>query len=107
MNERDIDTPRLVADLKTLALQARALKARLRRRWTRPMADEQLELHGLARRATALCILRAHTRGRLHVTKRPRDGLAPDAEWDAHSYNARIAARVAREYGGLVSDADA
>ena len=85
MFETPIDLARLKHDLRALAAQSKALKALLRQRWTRPMADEQRALAALRRRATRLCVLRASLRGRLHL------------HIDVAEHQ-KIAARAAREY---------
>lgn len=83
LNVRHIDVERLRRDLSAQAHQARALKHVLRSTWTKPMADEQRALAELRRHITRLCILRAHLRGRRHLS--------------SHDH-ARIAEHVAREY---------
>ena len=86
MFETTVDLTRLKHDLRAAAARAKALKALLRRRWTRPMADEQRALAALRKRTTRLCVLRASLRGRLHLQV-------------AVAEQQKIAARAAREYG--------
>lgn len=81
----NIDTVRLVADLKELAAKSRGLKTLLGATWTRPMADEQKELVRVRRSTTELCVLRAFARGRSHTR-------------ESHEWHARVAERVAKDY---------
>jgi hypothetical protein len=83
------------AHLAELAQQAKALKRRLRARWTQPMADEQRELCRLKLRITELCALRALSRGKLHFRNRqPGHEHCPSLE----RCHARIAERLAPAY---------
>jgi hypothetical protein len=95
---KDIDTIRLVGDLRAAAAEARELKRALGATWQRPMAAEQRALAELRRHATRLCVLRAFLRGKWHVTKAPRDGVSPLEEWNAAEWHARVAERAARQY---------
>ena len=61
------------------------------------MADVQRALVRARRRATELNILRAHLRGKRHLTRAPRDAVA-GAVWDAAAHHSQVAARVAAEY---------
>jgi hypothetical protein len=92
-----IDIPKLKRDLLDAARTCSELKRRLRRRWTEPMGDVQRALLRARRRATELNILRAHLRGRQHLTRPPRDGTAASG-WDAAAHHSQVAARVAAEY---------
>lgn len=83
-----IDVARLRADIHETVLQIRETKAPLRTRWVAPMHEHQARLRMLKARATDLCILRAHTRGRVH--------LAGDAE-RCRERAAEIATRYAKE----------
>lgn len=96
MNPINIDIPLLRRELADTARESRALKRILRTRWVRPMAAEQKTLAALAARMTALCILRAHLRGRFHRDRPPR-GLDP-ARWDRTAYHQQMAARAADRY---------
>lgn len=89
----NVDLPRIVADIKMTAEQIRPRERALRRRWEGPMADTQRALTRLKRRATDLCVLRAHLRGRIHLRSRPP---AFSGEWEPEA--ARIAERVALVY---------
>ena len=100
-----IDRMKLRADLGALARECRALKDVLGTTWTRPMADEQRRLARLRWRATELCVLRAWTRGKRHVTKAPRAG-GGDASWDGEAWHARIAERVAKDYANASAGAN-
>jgi hypothetical protein len=91
----DIHHPALRADLAELSREIRDLKRLLRAPWIRPVAEEQRDLHGLKRRATELCALRAFARGRFHLQKAPR-GAASD--WNALVYHQRIVERLAPSY---------
>src|SRR5262249_53197507 len=93
-----IDRSRLKCDLFATATQCYELKQALRRRWTRPMADEQRALARLARRMTELCILRARLRGRWHLGVAPHPVRQAGAAWDQAEYHTRIAERVALDY---------
>jgi hypothetical protein len=84
----NIDSTKLRADVGALARECRALKDILGTTWTRPMADEQRQLRRLRWRVTELCVLRAWTRAKLHVT---------NVE-DAAAWHAKIAERVAKDY---------
>lgn len=90
-----IDGERLRADTCALAHECRALKGLLGMTWTRPMADEQRRLARLRWRVTELCVLRAWTRGRVHVTRAPRGS---GEAWDGAEWHAKIAERVAKDY---------
>jgi hypothetical protein len=92
-----IDVVRLTADLKRISVEIRALKDVLRQTWARPMAAEQQQLVRLKHRATGLCVVRAAVRGRLHLTRPPRDG-SPGTKWDAEAYRSRVMERLAPEY---------
>lgn len=94
----NIDSKRLRADNSALAHECRALKDMLGATWTRPMADEQRKLVRLKWRVTELCILRAWTRQRVHVTKAPRG--SPEG-WDRAAWHAQIAERVAKDYASV------
>jgi hypothetical protein len=93
-----IDLRRLRRDVASASAEARALKRILRRRWERPMADEQRALARVAWRLTELCVLLARRRGRWHVTAPPRDVRQAGAAWDRDTYHAKIAERVALDY---------
>jgi hypothetical protein len=93
-----IDLAKLKRDLRAAALECTELKRSLRRRWTAPMGDVQRALLRARRRATELNVLRAHLRGRYHLTKPPREGSSPGAVWNAVAHRAEIAARVAADY---------
>ncbi len=66
----------LVSDLKTIAALLVALKRVLRARGHQTTKLEAQTLHDLKRRATRLCCLRAHLRGKIHL---PRMTLAEQA----------------------------
>ncbi len=93
-----IDTSRLVRDIKELSMEARALKERLRQRWVEPMGEVQRALRRLKWRITKLCILRAWQRGRYHLQKPLRDGAYPGMPWDRDAFHARIAGEAGRGY---------
>jgi hypothetical protein len=103
-----IDTRRLRADLGALGRDCRALKDLLGETWTRPMADEQRRLARLRWRVTELCVLRAWTRRRLHVSRPPRHGAPPERPeaWDREAWHARIAERVQKDYEVPTLNAD-
>jgi hypothetical protein len=94
-----IDLPRLRADLRATARALGEVKRMLRTRWTEPMAEPQRRLCRLRRRATELCVLRAHLRGRLHCTHQPDVTPSPASPpWDRVIWHAQVASRVARDY---------
>lgn len=93
-----IDTLRLRLDIASVTIECREIKALLRRRWDRPMAEEQRRLARLRRHATELHILRAVARGRVHVSARPIELRGAPDEWDPIAYNRRIAERIALDY---------
>ena len=64
----NIDIHRLKEDRRALEARIRSLKALLRSTWTEPMATTQRSLRAAKREATELCILRAHLRGKLHLS---------------------------------------
>jgi hypothetical protein len=102
MLSQRIDIARLRADLLESTAQCTETKRVLRTRWTKPMADEQRRLVRLRRKITDLLVLYAHVRGKLHVTACPRalrEGKEGEPPWDAGAFNARIAERVALDYG--------
>lgn len=100
-----IDLPRLRGDLRAVSDSITSLKRVLRAPWTEPMAERQRRLVRLKLRATELCVLRAHLRGRFHLARPPAwldlssftagDG---DRTWDRAAWHAEVAARVARDY---------
>ncbi len=94
----EIDTPRLVRDIKELSAEARTLKDRLRQRWVEPMGEVQSALCRLKWRITQLCILRAWQRGRYHLQKPLKRGAYPGMLWDREAFHARIAEESARAY---------
>ena len=93
----NIDSERLRADLGVLARECRALKNVLGTTWTRPMADEQRHLVRVRLKVTELCVLRAWSRGKLHV----RNVEAPEA------WAVRIAERVGKDYARPDTDTNA
>lgn len=92
-----IDSDKLRADTCALARECRALKDVLGATWSRPMADEQRKLARLRWRVTELCVLRAWTRERVHVTTAPRGS---GEGWDRDAWHAKIAERVGKDYPG-------
>lgn len=62
-----LDISRLRADIHDIVSQIRETKAPLRTRWTAPMYEHQARLISLKDKATRLCILRAHARGKVHL----------------------------------------
>jgi len=95
----NIDRERLRADLGVLARECRALKNVLGTTWTRPMAEEQRHLVRVRLKVTELCVLRAWSRGKLHV-RRPGEGAA-------EAWAARIAERVGKDYARPDTDTNA
>ena len=68
------------ADLVELGLESRALKARLRQRWSEPMGALQQRWSEVKRDTTHLLIALAASRGRFHVLQRPRLGSVPGSD---------------------------
>lgn len=66
-----IDLHKLRADIRDTVSEIRDTKGPLRTRWTTPMHEHQHRLQSLKARATRLCILRAHARGRVHLARDP------------------------------------
>jgi len=93
--EVEVDTLALRAALADAAAAITDLKRMLRRTWTRPMAVEQRALCALAEKATLLCILRAHLRGRQHLQRPMRRGSYPGMKWDPVAYHRQAAAHAA------------
>ncbi len=102
----EIDTPRLVRDIKKLSAEARALKDRLRQRWIEPMGEVQSALCRLKWRITLLCILRAWQRGRYHLQKPLKRGAYPGMQWDPEAFHARVAEESSQAYLRLVDAHD-
>jgi hypothetical protein len=90
-----LDSALFRADMHDLTARIQEKKRVLRRRWEKPMADEQRELCRLKARATDLCALRAYSRGKLHLLHAPA-GFA--GEWDAVQHHQRIAERLGPAY---------
>lgn len=67
MNEKKYDLHRLRSDLRNCAETIKALKKHLRTPLYLPTSVEYRELRKLQARATHLCCLRAHHRGRVHL----------------------------------------
>lgn len=78
---------RLQQDIRLLIADCIHLKSLLRKRWVKPMAEEQQRLVFVRRKLTERFVLLAASRGRLHIR---------DAE-----ESARIAARLGAEYASL------
>jgi hypothetical protein len=87
-----IDLPKLRRVMADTVVDIRRLKHALRAPWTRPMAEEQRELCLLKAKATLLYILRAHVRGRCHLTR------VPDPKVDRVAYHHDMARRAADRY---------
>ena len=91
----NLDIAKIIADIKIVAARIVELKRILRRRWERPMRDEQRALLRLKRQATELCVLRAHLRGRRHLVKPP---WWWSGGWDPDTAAATIASRIGLAY---------
>lgn len=72
---------KLVQAIKTTSGEIKAVKAPLRERWESGMGHLQNELRRLKARATGLCMLRAHSRGRVHIK-----GMKPEDQHDLVSF---------------------
>jgi hypothetical protein len=98
-----IDRTRLVKDIATGAEACADAKRSLRRRWDGPMADVQKRLARLRREMTERLVLLAWARGKLHVVAAPRAVRDAKLAWDAAAHAARVAERVALDYGVTVA----
>ena len=87
----------LKSDILKLIEECISAKRVLRAPWEGPMADLQRRHLGSKRRLTDRFVLLARTRGRLHVTHRPR-GVADGEEWNAEEWNTRVAERLLPDY---------
>lgn len=66
-----MNTIQLINDIKTLSAEIKELKKKLRAPWEYVMAAEQEQLELLKRRITPLMCLRAHLRGKTHLSQNP------------------------------------
>jgi len=71
LKEEDMNTHQLINDIKDHSAQIKELKKRLRTPWERMMAAEQMQLDRLKRKVTPLMCLRAHLRGKTHLSQNP------------------------------------
>jgi len=81
----------LVCDLKTTAALLLALKRVLRSSGHRITRLEATDLQRLKLRATRLCCLRAHLRGRIHLRGMTLDEQAAFIDEDRQLYTAKAA----------------
>jgi hypothetical protein len=88
----DLDIPRLVCDLKTTAALLVALKRVLRSAGHHMTPLEARLLRDLKARATCLCCLRAHGRGRLHLLRMTRPEQAAFIDEERQLYSRKSAA---------------
>jgi hypothetical protein len=86
-----MDIDRLVGDLKTLAALLAALKRSVRTPGHRISQLEARYLHNLKGRATRLCALRAHLRGRLHLRTMSMDEQAAFVDEERQIYTLQAA----------------
>jgi hypothetical protein len=97
-----IDTSRLANDIRHLIADCTYLKSLLRRRWERPMAEEQRRLVRVRRQLTERFVLLALLKKRIHVAHPPaelRDQPRFDpATWDALAHARAIARRLLPDY---------
>ena len=87
----DVDLTRLVCDLKTTATLLVALKRVLRSTGHQMSPFEGRELRSLKARATRLCCLRAHLRGRIHLKRMTREEQAAFIDEERQLYSRRAA----------------
>ena len=87
-----MDIRRLVSDLKTTAALLVALKRVLRSSGHRTTPFEARTLGELKSRATRLCCLRAHLRGRLHLLRMTRLEQAAFVDEERQLYTRKRAA---------------
>jgi hypothetical protein len=88
----ELDIARLVCDLKTTAALLIALKRVLRSAGHAMTPLEARLLHDLKGRATRLCCLRAHGRGRLHISRMTREEQAAFIDDERQVYSRKRAA---------------
>ena len=88
----NIDIERLVSDLKTTAALLIALKHVLRSSGHKTTPLEANTLRDLKARATLLCCLRAHGRGRLHLLPMTLDEQATFVDEERQIYGKKRAA---------------
>jgi hypothetical protein len=88
----DIDIERLVSDLKMTAALLVALKRLLRSSGHKTTPLEAHTRHDLKARATRLCCLRAHGRGKLHLSRMTLDEQAAFVDDERQVYARRRAA---------------
>jgi hypothetical protein len=89
METIQLDT--LVCDLKTTAALLVALKRVVRSTGHRITRLEATDLHALKRRATRLCCLRAHLRGRMHLRHMTLDEQAAFIDEERQLYTRKAA----------------
>jgi hypothetical protein len=89
MDTIQVDT--LVCDLKTTAALLVALKRVLRSSGHRITRLEATDLFRLKRRATRLCCLRAHLRGRIHLRHMTLDEQAAFVDEERQLYTRQAA----------------
>jgi hypothetical protein len=87
-----MDIDRLVSDLKTTAALLTALKRVLRTSGHKTSPLEARDLRDLKARATRLCCLRAHLRGRLHLRGMSLDEQAAFVDDERQVYTRKEAA---------------
>ena len=87
-----VDIERLVCDLKTTAALLSVLKRMLRTSGHRTSPLEARDLRDLKARATRLCCLRAHLRGRLHLRSSSLEEQAAFVDEERQLYTRRLAA---------------
>ena len=86
-----MDIDRLVGDLKTTAALLHALKRMLRESGHKTSPLEAQELFRLKARATRLCALRAHLRGRIHLRAMTLEEQAAFVDDERQVYTRRAA----------------
>lgn len=104
------NTAKLVHEIKTLAADLKATKMPLRERWEGGMGHLQAHLAHGKRRATLLCSLRAHTRGRVHIqgsTLEAQEALVAScrAEFEVDDPNATAMPTTLSEANGGLTEA--
>jgi hypothetical protein len=86
-----IEVEMLVRDLKTTAALLAALKRILRSAGHKTTRLEARDLLGFKARATRLCALRAHLRGRIHLPTMTREDQAALIDEERQLYTRRAA----------------
>jgi hypothetical protein len=86
-----MDLDRLISDLRTTAALLHALKRQLRTAGHRTTPLEARDLNAFKARATRLCALRAHLRGRVHLRPMTLEEQAAFVDEERQIYSLKAA----------------